>query len=176
MRSAPSKRFACLVNAPLTRSAKKLTVPTLAAASTSAAMSTDSSPARASRESIRSAKRIVFMERPPRLRPHLSIRPLRCPQTRGRNSRLGAARRRSYAELLEQDGEQGIEHDHQENRLDDRTRRFLADALRRSADPQAVHTADDADEEREHRRFDQSDKQIVDIGSVPHAVEILQQR
>src|SRR5439155_22291389 len=97
MRSAPSKRFAWRVKAPLTRSAKKPTVPTLAAASTSAAISTDNSPARASRESIRSARRIVFMERPPRLRPHLSIRPLRCPQMRGRNSRLGTARRRSWS-------------------------------------------------------------------------------
>src|SRR6266508_2474744 len=32
---------------------------------------------------------------PPRLRPHWPIRPLRCPQKRGPNSRLGAARRRS---------------------------------------------------------------------------------
>src|SRR5439155_9779804 len=37
----------------------------------------------------------VFMEVPPRLGSHEPIRPLRCPQKRGRNSRLGAALRRS---------------------------------------------------------------------------------
>src|SRR5512139_3476044 len=57
--SAPSRRFACRVSAPFTRSEKNPTVPTLATASTSAATSTVSSPARQSRESIRSASRNV---------------------------------------------------------------------------------------------------------------------
>ncbi len=56
MTSAPSSRFACRVSAVLTRSAKNATVPTLATASTSAAISTVSSPARQSRESIRRAR------------------------------------------------------------------------------------------------------------------------
>src|SRR6266567_5559743 len=37
----------------------------------------------------------AFTGGPPRLRPHWPIRPLRCPQMRGRSSRLGAAWRRS---------------------------------------------------------------------------------
>src|SRR5260370_18121546 len=39
---------------------------------------------------------------PPRLRPHWPIRPLRCPQKRGSNSRLGAARRRSLRAEIEE--------------------------------------------------------------------------
>src|SRR6266478_6133677 len=35
----------------------------------------------------------MLMGGPPRLRPHLPLPPLRCPQKRGRNSHLGAARR-----------------------------------------------------------------------------------
>src|SRR6266581_4858133 len=42
------------------------------------------------------AARLRLTEGPPRLRPHC-IRPLRCPQKRGRHSRLGAALRRSRA-------------------------------------------------------------------------------
>ncbi len=61
MMSAPSSRFACVVSAPFTRSAKKPTVPTLPTASTSAATSTRNSPARQSRRSRRSASRSVFM-------------------------------------------------------------------------------------------------------------------
>src|SRR5207248_2362332 len=68
IRSAPRSRLASRTSAPLTRSAKNPTVPTLAAASTSAAIRTDSSPARASRRSIRSARRSVFTREPRRSR------------------------------------------------------------------------------------------------------------
>ncbi|MBK7591791.1 MAG: hypothetical protein IPI27_10950 [Betaproteobacteria bacterium] len=64
--SAPSSRLAWRVSAPLTRSAKKPTVPTLATASTSANSSTRSSPARQSRSSIRRASRSVFIRAPRR--------------------------------------------------------------------------------------------------------------
>src|SRR5260370_6188455 len=40
---------------------------------------------------------------PPRLRPHWPMRPRRCPQKRGRHSRLGTARRRSSVYLPEDD-------------------------------------------------------------------------
>ena len=63
MRSAPSKRLACCVSPPFTRSAKNPTVPTLPTASTSAATRTRSSPARQSRRNKRNARRSVFMVR-----------------------------------------------------------------------------------------------------------------
>src|SRR5205085_940375 len=40
---------------------------------------------------------------PPRLRPRWTTRPLRCPQMRGRNARLGAARRRSSRRNLQRE-------------------------------------------------------------------------
>ncbi len=61
IRSAPSSRFAWPASAAFTRSAKNPTVPTLATASTSAAISTRNSPARQSRARSRNARRSVFM-------------------------------------------------------------------------------------------------------------------
>src|SRR5437762_14266226 len=64
-----------------------------------------------------------LMGGPPRLRPHC-IRPLRCPQKRGRTSRLGTARQRSCAlahALAEQSGgaedEDQDQHEERENVL-----------------------------------------------------------
>ena len=77
------------------------------------------------------------------------------------------------AELLEQDREQRVEHDHEEDRLDHGARRLAPDAFRRAAHAQPVHAADDGDDEREHGRLEQPDEEIALVDRVPHMDQVL---
>src|SRR6202171_2046762 len=59
-------------------------------------------PRRSQRGQRPCSARLSTLIGPPLLRPHWPTRPLRCPQ-RGRNSHLGAALRRSFAQRPERD-------------------------------------------------------------------------
>src|SRR2546428_5897907 len=84
---------------------------------------TSESTTRPARASVTRSSSMAFtvIVGPPRLRPHWPIRPLRCPQKRGRNSRLGAALRRSSGSTepsLDSFGEQEESDTHQDHEKD----------------------------------------------------------
>src|ERR1700733_13976103 len=72
-------------------------------------------------------------------------------------TRTTGAPRASDAEEREEDGEGGIEHDHQENGLDDGKRSMTADALGAARDRQALVAADERDTGAEERRLDDTE-------------------
>src|ERR1700691_3046099 len=77
--------------------------------------------------------------------------------SRPRTRTTGAPRRASDAEEREEDGEGGIEHDHQENGLDDGKRSMTADAFGAARDRQALVAADKRDTGAEERRLDDTE-------------------
>src|ERR1700733_10787257 len=68
----------------------------------------------------------------------------------------------SYPQDREEDGETGIDRNHEEDRFDDRARREFADARRIALDPQAFEAADERNQERVDGRLDEADQQGVD--------------
>ena len=70
----------------------------------------------------------------------------------------------------------GVEHDHQEDRLDDRGGRARADLLAVALDQHALEAAGERDDEAEHRRLDQPDPQIGDRNDFLEALDVGQRR
>src|SRR5262249_11155113 len=62
----------------------------------------------------------------------------------------------------EKDGEPGIEHDDEEDGLDDRSGRQLADACGIALDLEAFEAANQPDDEGKNRRLDHADHEGVD--------------
>ena len=76
-------------------------------------------------------------------------------QAADRDDRLGFGLRPAPSDRAEEDGEDGVEHDHEEDRLDDRGGRAQADFFRIALDQHALEAARQRDDEAEDRRLDQ---------------------
>ena len=77
---------------------------------------------------------------------------------------------------LKKTAKTAVEHDHQEDRLDDRGRGARADFLAIALDQHALEAAGERDDEAEHRRLDQGDPQIGQRNDFLEALDVGQRR
>ncbi len=89
---------------------------------------------------------------------------------------IGWRRLHQPSDRTEEDGEDGIEHDHEEDRLDDGGGRAQADFLRIAFDQHALEAARQGDDEAEDRRLDQADPQIGERDDLLQSLNVGERR